>query len=394
LDGLRGVAAICVVVFHAHTFLRLYNLMPHAYLAVDFFFVLSGFVISHGFGGRFSDRTLGFVEFAVLRLRRLAPLNVAGAVIGATLALAAPKLLPHALGLEHQPLWVLGASVAASFLLLPVIVAGCSAITPVNPPAWSLFFEMVANLGYGLVARFLSKTVLMSACAVLAVGLVAYAVLIGTVDIQAPLPLLATNALLRSFFGFSMGLLMHRLWQEGWRAPKAPVWAICLGLIVAFQVPGAPSTLRAFTDLLSLFVIFPMVVWFGASAQKSELVMRKSGEVSFPIYALHFLPVVMASTFIDQTFHNKLYNLAFLIVAIPLLIVISLGANHWDEKLRSYLSPHSRKVPKAARPGGLTLFGEIDGSLLALRRAKGNDAGGGAGQLVLSDPRARADAPL
>src|SRR6187455_297893 len=84
LDGLRGVAAIIVVFFHLAEPLassRLHNVVNHGYLAVDFFFMLSGFVIGYAYDDRWNKMSIG--KFFKLRLVRLQPMVIMGMIIGA-----------------------------------------------------------------------------------------------------------------------------------------------------------------------------------------------------------------------------------------------------------------------------------------------------------------------
>ena len=80
LDGLRGVAALIVIVYHVFE-LHAGTPVPHGYLAVDFFFILSGFVIGYAYDGRWGKMTTG--GFFKRRLIRLHPMVVMGALIGA-----------------------------------------------------------------------------------------------------------------------------------------------------------------------------------------------------------------------------------------------------------------------------------------------------------------------
>jgi peptidoglycan/LPS O-acetylase OafA/YrhL len=144
-----------------------------------------------------------------------------------------------------------------------------------------------------------------------------------------------------------MGLLLHRRWAAGGRFPRAPFWLLCLSLIVVFQIPGGPSKVRAGADLVSLFLVFPAVVWAGAHSAATGPVVRMSGRMSFPLYAIHWLPIVVGATFVDLTFHSKAINLAFLTCAMLALIGLALAAGHWDERLRSKVSPR-RKTPLSA----------------------------------------------
>src|ERR1700744_3037299 len=83
LDGLRGVAALAVVTFHFMEWVYFdysKNFIGHGFLAVDFFFCLSGFVIGYAYDDRIGK--MGILEFFKSRLIRLHPLVIIGSVIG------------------------------------------------------------------------------------------------------------------------------------------------------------------------------------------------------------------------------------------------------------------------------------------------------------------------
>ncbi len=182
LDGLRGVAALMVVMFH--TF-EAYSggdptrqIINHGYLAVDFFFLLSGFVIAYAYDDRWGRMRPG--EFYRRRLIRLQPMVVLGSVFGAALFyFQAGGLFPK---IAATPVWQLLLVMLLGCTLLPLPkpydIRGWDEIHPLNGPAWSLFYEYVANLAYALVLRHLSSRVL-TVLAVLAAALLLEVAVLG-----------------------------------------------------------------------------------------------------------------------------------------------------------------------------------------------------------------------
>ena len=85
LDGLRGVAAVMVIIFHlfeAHAGgSHLTQIINHGYLAVDFFFMLSGVVIGYAYDDRWNRMTVG--TFFKRRIIRLHPMVIMGSIVGA-----------------------------------------------------------------------------------------------------------------------------------------------------------------------------------------------------------------------------------------------------------------------------------------------------------------------
>ncbi len=164
LDGLRGVAAILVVTFHVfETFNggnRFNQIINHGYLAVDFFFLLSGFVVAYAYDDRWSKMTTW--DFYKRRFIRLQPMVIMGSVIGALFFyFQACGMFPL---ITETPVWKMLLVMVVGFTLIPLTPAmdirGWNEMHPLDGPGWSLFFEYLANVLYALVFRKFSKTLL------------------------------------------------------------------------------------------------------------------------------------------------------------------------------------------------------------------------------------------
>lgn len=157
LDGLRGTSAAIVVIFHLQSGRSLDDLtFPAGYLAVDMFFMLSGFVIAHAYEERLKS-DLTFARFAGLRAIRLYPLYILGCAL----------LLGHAVlqAAYAGELWRAREFVYAlpyAVALVPNFPAGPAGWFKLNPPAWSLFYEWVYNLLYAAFLLFLTTRVIVS----------------------------------------------------------------------------------------------------------------------------------------------------------------------------------------------------------------------------------------
>ena len=151
LDGLRGVAAVMVVIFHLFDAFSVDNhlikIINHGYLAVDFFFLLSGFVIGYAYNDRWNKMSLKI--FFKRRLIRLHPMVIMGMIIGAICFYfgASPILFPQ---LSQVPFWKVLLTMFVGFTLLPLPtsmdIRGWGEMHPLNGPAWTLFFEYVGNI--------------------------------------------------------------------------------------------------------------------------------------------------------------------------------------------------------------------------------------------------------
>ena len=177
LDGLRGVAALMVVVFHCfETYVPVFKtqIVNHGYLAVDFFFVLSGFVIGYAYDDRWNKMTIwGFFK---RRLTRLHPMVIAGTLVGAALFFFSSGYFPKTLEVEG---WKFALCFVMGLLMIPcgngLDIRGWGEMTSFNGPQWTLTFEYFGNILYAFILRRLPKLVL----AILCGGIIAGIVLIG-----------------------------------------------------------------------------------------------------------------------------------------------------------------------------------------------------------------------
>ena len=156
LDGLRGIAALAVVTFHFMEWAYVdssKNFIGHGFLAVDFFFCLSGFVIGYAYDDRIAK--MGILEFFKSRFIRLHPLVIAGSVLGLLAFLFDP------FG-GHPELYSTGKIILAFFcsmllIPLPVMADRGFNLFSFNAPSWSLFWEYVANIVYAFVLYKISR---------------------------------------------------------------------------------------------------------------------------------------------------------------------------------------------------------------------------------------------
>lgn len=279
LDGLRGVAALCVLAYHVTTSMNVAWVAPHGYLAVDFFFVLSGFVIAQAYEQRLQSG-LGFWSFLGIRAKRLWPLIALGTLLGLFVAFAKWKL-------TGQPaLWAIEAALLFGLLLIPTALPfEHSSTFPLNGPAWSLFYEVVANAAYAVSARFLTVLALSIVVAISAVSLGLCAASAGKVDgggmlVEWPL------GLSRVAFSFAAGVLLHRLRPR----IKLPLPVLAVLVIAAAAFP----MMRGYwmVELAFVVVVFPLVVAAGVHAGGGRW-SRLAGRLSYPLYATHY-PLVQA----------------------------------------------------------------------------------------------------
>lgn len=264
LDGLRGIAALGVVLYHAGAGLHLPWLVPRGYLAVDFFFVLSGFVLARAYGERLADRRMSGLSFLKKRYARLWPVACAGTVLGIVLSWPSATRAP---------------SVAiAGLFMLPNVWRADLVAYPFNPPHWSLWYELVGNYVYGVLARRLTTMLLGGWIVVSAAVLAAHVWLAGNAD---------EVWLARGAYSLAVGVALSRV-----RAARVNIGAPLLSLLLAATLAlGGPSRI----DLVLILVVFPAIVWLGSATVVRERLATMcgwAGVASYPLYAWH-MPILL-----------------------------------------------------------------------------------------------------
>lgn len=309
LDGLRGVAALLVLMYHVcegYAFAsgaETIDSINHGYLAVDFFFILSGFVIGYAYDDRWG-KTLTTGNFIKRRLIRLHPMVIMGAVIGLIFFLLQGSVTWEG---EHVGMVRVVVALICGMLFIPAVkggfyeVRGNGEAFPLNGPAWSLFFEYIGNILYALFIRRFPTWMVGVLAAVLGMGLCAMTWLnLGGGDMLGVGWTMSDYGLLtgglRMMFPFTMGLLISRLVHPV--PTKHTFWPCSLLLIAVFLVPyissgeGAVVSLNGLFESLAVALIFPTVVWLGAhgtvTGRFSSAICKFLGDISFPVYIIHY----------------------------------------------------------------------------------------------------------
>ncbi len=277
LDLLRGIAALCVVLGHRRPWFD-DNLLPHFFLAVDFFFILSGFVIDRAYRSKIGS-SMTMQTFIAVRLIRLYPLIALSVILGLVVALAR-------VATEGGSYWDPFVSAGAHFLLIPGVGSAVYPY-PLNDPMWSLFFELVANIAFLFLAPKLSTRVLASIVIVAALGLIWVTFQSGSVA-QGHLMARFEGGFARVGFGFFAGCLLNRLSYFGRRhigRIRAELW-VPLVLIGVLQVPR--TSFDPWFELVAVILVFPVLIFIGAQAKSIwPKVEAIGGELSYPLYVLH-----------------------------------------------------------------------------------------------------------
>lgn len=297
LDGLRGVAALMVLVFHIFEMYSLREVpIQHGYLAVDFFFLLSGFVIAHAYDNRWGSLTPK--EFFKRRLIRLHPMIIFGMTFGAILYYfsASDSLYPN---IPDTPvIYVIGILILSYFLIpsLPSMdIRTFGEMYPLNGPSWTLFFEYIANILYVYVFRKFSTRVLTLVVVVAAIVLAIFAITNGNVIGGWQFsPVEVGRGLTRLIYPFLAGMLLKRFFKP-MKFDSSFFWCSVL-LIAIMMTPVIGNENQAWMNGLfeasAIIFIFPLIIFMGASGKlktnTSKKVCNFLGEISYPLYIIHY----------------------------------------------------------------------------------------------------------
>ena len=342
LDGLRGIAAVAVVIFH---FMEIAvpdytkNFIAHGYLAVDFFFCLSGFVIAYAYDSRM--KKIGAVQFFKLRLIRLQPLVVIGAVLGLLTFIFDPfHNLYAAHGIGQTLLMFL-----SSCLMIPyaVVPERYNNLFHFNPPTWSLFWEYIANIFYALILFKLRNKILWILTFIAAVCLFSIASHYGNLSVGWGAESFMGGAI-RVFYSFLAGMLVYRLNL----IIKSPLGFLSTGLLLAviFFVPFV-NEINWITDPLIVVFYFPFLVALGAGARlapRFHNICRLSGEISYPLYMVHYPFIWVFLSYVEI----KKPAMSQLEIIIPIATLLLLAIAYFimvysDIPLRKYLTDRLKR---------------------------------------------------
>lgn len=362
LDGLRGMAALMVVWYHVFegfafadgSSIEVFN---HGYLAVDLFFMLSGFVISYAYDSRWhsaGSARLDLKSFFRRRLIRLHPMLVMGATIGVITYCCQGCVRWDGSGV---PFWQVGVAWLMAICFVPIWpgaicdVRGNGEMFPLNGPAWSLFFEYIGNILYALFLRRLSSRALGVVVSVTGLAWIYYAVTdvsgYGMVGVGWTLD--AVNfggGLLRMLFPFTLGMLMARNFRP---TKVCGIFWIATGLLfLLFSVPYLPVVgevhLNGVYEMVCIMLVFPCIVWLAASGTISDSLStdlcRWLGNISYPLYIVHY-PVMYL--FYAWLIDNQRYSLSETWPMVMAVLVLNLLLAHvclklYDEPVRRWIA--------------------------------------------------------
>ena len=279
LDGLRGIAAIIVLLHHASTQVGGFALFGSGYLAVDFFFMLSGYVVARAYERRLAGE-LSAAGFMKLRIKRLYPVMAIGIFAGAAVALASGA---HGGAVAWR--------LAAQLAFVPII-AGSAGLFILNGVQWSLFFELFANVVHATWLRRLSGRALVAT-------VIGSLVLLWWTASRFEWFGLGDRGnnfiggFPRVLFSYCVGVAMVRLAPtiERWRPRVSGALLLVVLPVVLLLADLGKAMLPAWqVDLAVVAIALPLILHLGIGSTLEpglERLATTIGSMSYPLYAAH-----------------------------------------------------------------------------------------------------------
>lgn len=335
LDGLRGIAALAVVIFHFMEWVfsdYSKNFIGHGFLAVDFFFCLSGFVIGYAYDNRI--RKIGLGQFFKSRLIRLHPLVILGSVLG-LLGFLLDPFLPPSLYSTGKLLLLFVTSIL--LIPLPTMEEHVFNFFGLNAPSWSLFWEYIANIIYAFILYRINRRLLLVTTLVAAVVLCFVSYRAGNLmggwgkgnfwDGGA-----------RIAYSFTAGLLVYR---SNWIIKnKLGFTGLAVLLSLAFVMPW--FKLNWMVELIVVIAFFPLIISLGAGSiltSAAKKICEFSGKLSYPLYMTHYSAIWIFAHY--YTVNKPSTSQLFYIVAFGVLLLIGIAYLTmllYDVPIRKYLN--------------------------------------------------------
>lgn len=343
LDGLRGLAAMAIIIHHFSQVIGSQELFASATISVDFFFCLSGFVIAHAYHGRLvQGMPLG--DFVRRRIARLYPMYIVGTVLG----VAAMLLLLRAGLTNHSPASIATATALNLFYVpylnertVQVFVEHIDGMLfPMNGPAWSLLFGMIANLCYATSLRFSQRLPLLIAA-------ISATLLCAATIVYGEAPGWSTENVLGGFprvlFSFFAGIVLFQYRDHLLRRlPRFNAIAVVVLVAAVVAVPRFAGH-RYYWLGMVLFAV-PLFVALGARspATRGTLIQRAltyAGSLSYTLFCIHFPLIMLWSLVVPAGWPRAVVAGGYLAVTLLAAHVLSTRV---EGPMRAWLSARLR----------------------------------------------------
>lgn len=334
LNGMRGIAAFAVMFYHVEQHCRpveWYGFFGSGFLAVDLFFLLSGFVLSCAYDQRMAAG-LSTQRFMLTRYIRLGPLVALGILLGLAQTLVAPDAGKDL----STSLWVRLLGIPFDVVMLPTFFSGSPRMFPLNPPEWSLFYEILANLIFVVFFRVLKRRTallifIIGDSALLLIAMIHFhGATFGNTMGSIP------YGILRVLFSFFLGVWIQRGRERWWtRLPTIPACVLYCLLIALLAMPS-PST--AYQILVVAFAN-PSLIMLGSKAmagRRGQKLDQWLGCLSYPLYIVHMPIMFLLAGLVDVAVASSAVTAATIVIVATVLA--SILPSWFDGPIRSRLA--------------------------------------------------------
>lgn len=324
LDGMRGVAAIAVAAFHLNP-----SWVPNGYLAVDFFFALSGFVIATAYTEKLRSGA-SLVRFFQARFVRLFPLFFAGSGLGALYSLQ--LLVRH--GGDGFAIRALVQDSLLGVLMIPNPFN--KLLYPLNAVFWSILFEIAVNVAFAVILIRIPKAALW--CVTILSGVVLYLASNRIASVNGgPSWDEIDVGIIRTVFSFSVGMIIASLNAKPRRSQSYLSLAM-IGILLLITVTLIRSQYQLMFDLIMIYTIIPLVLLAGTRLEPPSWVCSPFsflGNISYALYASHWPIAVMAIALVTRL--RVSYTIAMPIFIVVTIAVAAVLTKFWDQPVRRYI---------------------------------------------------------
>jgi peptidoglycan/LPS O-acetylase OafA/YrhL len=308
LDGMRGIAAICVVIFHWLTSNHI-EWFGTSVLAVDFFFVLSGFVIAYSYTTKLSQG-LNFGEFMLSRIIRLYPMILVGLCLGLVRSIG--KSITGDDGVTFGRVLI---EFLLSVFMIPNQLIGSVEFFEINIPMWSLLFEMIAYFAFGLFMWRLKDKWLFLLWAIFLGGFAVYMsrsfasgeifvepdITIGNLRIAVDM---AITPAARAAMGFTLGIIIYRT-SLGSKLSLPPFLFLALLFVLLMSMPRNVAPFYVYAVAFIMLTLALMSKGTRTEVRGGlKAIFKFLGDISFPLYAIH-MPILGVLGYIIKTLFSS-----------------------------------------------------------------------------------------
>ena len=349
LDGLRGVGAFVVVMRHVPYLFGPVK-VPESFLAVDLFYLVSGFVVAHAYGERLKAGGF-FKDFVKTRLIRLYPLYLFGLAVGIIPAAYDVITDPHGWWNLHK----LIEAILLGLVMMPMVPGLQATGTALDGPIWTLVPELIANFTYAAIVRYL-KPLVLAAILIVCGAAVAYGEFrYGTLDIGYN-PTDQWAALARVGYSFFAGVVVFKVVGDR-RIDSEPLSWLCMAVLTAILIFNPSDALTPWFEIGAVLVAFPLIIAAAAQIEPGPVTGKAFaviGLVSYGVYLLH-QPMGNIARILFQILHVHVPSdwRGLLFGAVFMLVVFGLAwwlDGAYDAPFRKWL--RVRFMPAKPKPVG------------------------------------------